>query len=583
VTLAAGTRIGKYVVREKIAEGGMAEIFLGSASGPGGFEKDVVLKQIRGYLSRDPQFVEMFIAEARLASRFNHPNIVQIFDFGQHADSYYLAMEYVPGYSLWDVRRRAKELFVPMPATLVGHLGAEIARGLHYAHRLTVDGAPLGLVHRDVTPHNILLSMNGAVKLADFGIARAGAKSTAPGVLKGKLAYMAPEQARGEEVDARTDVFALGIVLWEMLTGGRLFDAENDIATLRAVQERAIAPPRRLNPELPEALDPIVMKALERDPANRHPTAQALERALGEFVLASAKSVDDTDVGAFLRQLFGDKPPHAEAKPQPLSQEPSLLEDVPEGALATTAPAATRRAPTAVMGAPRKGEGRGPGTAPLPERALNEGRPPSDPDLSSPTEVIHRPGRPTDGVGPALASEAPGTPQARETPPARPSRWLSIGMRRALWGSSVLLAAFAVAAGIIAIQGRIARAAATRAPEQDALPPRSAETLPSATPSRQPPESGSAATVITEPLAIAEPSKPPVRRTGKLHVQVRPWAYVLVGRRKVEAGPDAMLTLPEGRHRIRLENPDAHWSEERVVDIQPGGLLELKFSVPNIP
>ncbi|WNG38345.1 protein kinase [Archangium violaceum] len=305
MTLEAGTPIGKYVVKRKLAEGGMAEIYLATAMGPEGFEKEVVIKRVRSFLSDDEGFVQMFIAEARLASRLNHANVVQIFDFDKHEDSYYLAMEYVRGCSLWDLRKRCREKGIGMPPVLVAHIGAQVAAGLHYAHRAkSPDGESLHLVHRDVTPHNVLLSFDGAVKLTDFGIAKAGNKLTQPGVLKGKFAYMSPEQARGEAVDARTDVFALGVVLWEMLTGGRLFDGDSEVAVLRAVQESVIASPARLNPNVPEDLDEVVSIALERDPDARYQSAGELERALAQCVLHRATSVDDTDVGTFVRRLL---------------------------------------------------------------------------------------------------------------------------------------------------------------------------------------------------------------------------------------------------------------------------------------
>src|SRR6266851_1234245 len=271
----------------------MAEIYLCSVRGPEGFEKKVVVKRIRSLLAKDPDFVQMFIAEARLASLLNHPNIVQIFDFNKDEESYYLAMEYVRGQSLWSVHKRARELMFPIPTTLVAQIGAEVARGLHYAHRLSVKGEWLALVHRDVTPHNVLLSFEGAVKLTDFGIAKAGNLLTAPGKLKGKFAYMSPEQAQGLTLDARTDVFALGIILWELLTGGRLFDGDGDVAVLRAVKESNIAPPARLNSLVPESLSRTVMKALERDVSARFRTAQEFERSLAEYVLLTAKKIED--------------------------------------------------------------------------------------------------------------------------------------------------------------------------------------------------------------------------------------------------------------------------------------------------
>ncbi|AKF81138.1 serine/threonine protein kinase [Myxococcus fulvus 124B02] len=355
MTLLAGTQIGKYVVRRKLAEGGMAEIYLCTARGAEGFEKEVVIKRVRAFLASDPEFVGMFIAEARLASRLNHANVVQIFDFDKHEDTYYLAMEYVRGCSLWELRRKCKELMEPMPPMLVAHIGAEVARGLHYAHRLKVNGHPLDLVHRDVTPHNVLLSYDGAVKLTDFGIAKAGKKLTQPGMLKGKFAYMSPEQSRGEDVDSRTDLFALGVVLWEMLTGGRLFDGDSELAVLRAVQHSVIPPPARLNPEVPAELDAVVMRALERDPAARFQTAGELERALAQCVLRHARSVDDTDLAGFLRRLFPTTPTMA----LPAVQERTQVlpgEQGPEGDDEDVAPLApSRREPTAVMRPGRAG------------------------------------------------------------------------------------------------------------------------------------------------------------------------------------------------------------------------------------
>src|SRR5262245_37342586 len=282
----------------------MAEIFLASAQGPEGFEKDVVIKRIRPGFADDPSFVQMFVDEARVVSRLSHANIVQIFDFDRHGETYFLAMEYVRGRSLSEANKRARELSVPIVPVLAAQVCQEVARGLGYAHRLSEEGRILSLVHRDVTPHNVLLSYDGAVKLTDFGIAKASNRATTAGMLKGKFAYMSPEQARGERVDPRTDVFALGITLWELLTSGRLFDSESDVGVLRAVQEREVLAPSVLNPEVDEEMDRVILRALERDLSRRYQSAQEMERALAHVVLRTARSPDDTDLGAWMQELF---------------------------------------------------------------------------------------------------------------------------------------------------------------------------------------------------------------------------------------------------------------------------------------
>ena len=339
MSLQPGTLIGRYVVVRKLAEGGMAEIFLAAAQGPEGFEKEVVIKRIRPGFANDPSFVQMFVEEAKVVSRLSHANIVQIIDFARHEETYYLAMEYVRGRSLSEAHKRARELSVPLPPVLVAHLGQEVARGLAYAHRLSDGGHPLELVHRDVTPHNILLSYDGAVKLTDFGIAKASNRATSSGMLKGKFAYMSPEQARGKRVDPRTDVFALGVTLWELLTSGRLFDAESDVGVLRAVQEREVLAPSVLNPEVDEELDRVILRALDRDVSRRYQSAQELERALAHVVLRTARSPDDTDVGLWMRELFP-----IEAK----RAEPSVSRSVPP-------PASSRRPTPALVAAAAEG------------------------------------------------------------------------------------------------------------------------------------------------------------------------------------------------------------------------------------
>ena len=277
---------GRYRLIKRIAQGGMAEVYRARATGAEGFEKDVCVKRVLPHFARDADFVEMFKNEARLAAKLQHANIVQIFDFGEEGGTYYIAMEFVDGRDVrgWlDLARRGHH---KLPVGLAAFIAQEAARGLGYAHQKREGGQSLGIVHRDVSPHNVLISRSGEVKIADFGIAKAASRAAATrsGVLKGKVAYMAPEQARGAKVDARTDIFALGVVLHEMLTGSRLFQGDTETETLGRVLYGDIPSPSTLSADVPPTLDAIVMRALERDPSKRYAAMDELGRELSRFL-----------------------------------------------------------------------------------------------------------------------------------------------------------------------------------------------------------------------------------------------------------------------------------------------------------
>lgn len=303
--------LGRYTLVERVGGGGMATVYRATlhawaGGSEGAFEKEVAVKVIRPELSSDPQFVQMFLDEARISARLAHANLVQTFDFGQVDGTFFLAMEFVRGKTLAQLLRACRTMRLPLGAARSVHVVGQVARGLGYAHRLKgSDGASLGLVHRDVSPQNVLVSREGEVKLADFGIAKAAERThvTQPGRVRGKCAYMAPEQARGFDLDPRADVFALGVVLWECLTGRPLFDGPSDGAVLLQVIQREIEPPSVFAPEVAPELDALVARLLSRDPAARPRNGDEVARELAELSLKLVQSVEEIDLAAFLQRL----------------------------------------------------------------------------------------------------------------------------------------------------------------------------------------------------------------------------------------------------------------------------------------
>jgi serine/threonine protein kinase len=269
----------KYRLTEKIGSGGMAEVFRATGEGPDGFERPFVIKRIHPRLSEAPEFVRMFVHEAKICARLIHPNIVQVFELAYQDGAHYMVMEPVEGMDMgWLLKRRRERPHESLSPAFVAEVGRQVCRGLEFAHTLTsADGEPLKIVHRDVTPPNIMVAWNGAVKILDFGIARAAEairpSLTDPGMVKGKMSYVAPELLEGKTADARSDLFSLGVVLHELLTGKQLFAGQNDLETLNQVKGMAIPRPSAHNPGVKPALDGVVMKALARDPDKRYGSA----------------------------------------------------------------------------------------------------------------------------------------------------------------------------------------------------------------------------------------------------------------------------------------------------------------------
>jgi serine/threonine protein kinase len=314
---------GPYRLIDRVAVGGMAEVFKAKRSGVEGFEKVVAVKRILPHLSDNQEFVDMFVDEAKMVAGLTHPNIVQIFDLGRIEKTYYIAMDYVHGHDLRTILKRAKEKGMRMPLDLSLHIVQEVCSALEYAHRKKDDqGRPMEIVHRDVSPQNIMISFEGDVKLTDFGIAKAATKAsnTDRGALRGKLLYMSPEQAWGKPIDRRSDIFSLGIVLYEMITDQKPFlGGTTELSILEAVRQGQIDPPRGINPRIPESLENVVMKALAPDPDDRYQDAGEMHRGL-EWVLRERQPPAAGELARLLEVLF-DQEEREDATPEARSGE----------------------------------------------------------------------------------------------------------------------------------------------------------------------------------------------------------------------------------------------------------------------
>ncbi|MBN1208193.1 MAG: serine/threonine protein kinase [Myxococcaceae bacterium] len=318
----APRRFGKYILIRKLAEGGMAEIFLAKQIGAEGFERDVVIKCMLDHFSQSREFVSMFLDEARLAARLHHPNIVQITDLGVADSRYFICMEYLAGEDLDAVIAAAHYKGERIPVPLAARIILSALEGLEFAHNYQEQGRPLELVHRDISPSNIFVTYQGTVKVLDFGIAKASSRmtQTQPGLLKGKWGYMSPEQARGEPIDARSDLFSLGITFHELLTARRVFEREHEIGVLLALMAQPIPAPSSVRPEIPPALDRIIAKALERRREDRYASAAEMRTDLEEFLRGTASAPGTSQLAQYMQGLFG--PSDVERK----TKIPSLAE-----------------------------------------------------------------------------------------------------------------------------------------------------------------------------------------------------------------------------------------------------------------
>jgi TonB family protein len=361
-----GIKFGQYVLLEKIATGGMAEVWKARMRGVEGFQKTVAIKKILPHLSDNQDFIEMFIDEAKLAAQLNHNNIIHIYDLGKIQSSYYIAMEYIDGYDLKNILKKAQERDQPLSVEIALFVASKIAAALDYAHRKRdFEDKEMGLVHRDVSPQNVLISEEGDIKLCDFGIAKAASKAshTQAGALKGKLQYMSPEQAWGRNIDKRSDIFALATVLFEMLTARKLFGGDNELSILEQVREARVTAPSQYNDEVTPQIDAIVLKALQKDPANRYQTAGEMQRDLDAVLYSFKPTPTSADLAIYMHRLatsvatpahmmemHAPEPPQAAnelkpLKPAPVTAAPAIPTSMPAAAIPAAVAATSAKPP----------------------------------------------------------------------------------------------------------------------------------------------------------------------------------------------------------------------------------------------
>ena len=296
----------RYKVIEKIASGGMAEVFRAESAGLEGFKKTVAIKRVLPHLSEKKQFIGMFLDEARVSAQLGHSNCVQVFDIGVGDNTYFIVMEYVDGADLKAILEYLRQTNRQMPPELACLICVKVCEGLAYAHELRdAEGRPMNIVHRDMSPPNVLVTRHGEVKIVDFGLAKANSQleRSEPGIIKGKFSYLSPEAAQGKTVDQRTDIFAVGIILWELLAGRRLFLGETDLETVRQVQRAEVPPVRQFNAQVTPELERVVARGLAGDPSRRYQTAREFAHDLNQVLFKLSRPVSSFDIATLVEPI----------------------------------------------------------------------------------------------------------------------------------------------------------------------------------------------------------------------------------------------------------------------------------------
>jgi serine/threonine protein kinase len=595
-----GGQVGDYCLLRRLAMGGMGEIWLAERKGYSGFSKRVVIKTILEAFSDDPELVEMFLEEGRIAAGLTHPNIAQTFDLGKVGSVYYIAMEYVAGKDLRNILLSNIERRQHIPLNLVLRIVSQTCEGLYYAHNWThPDGHKAGVIHRDISPQNILVTFDGTVKVVDFGIAKAAHRvgKTRSGVLKGKYAYMAPEQVRGQGADHRIDLWALGVVMYELCTSRRLFKRDSEMATLDAVMEAQVPSITRLDGSIPASVERVLMKALAKNPDRRYRDAREMQMALEEVMLAENLPASSAHLSAYLEKLFQGQ---EELKPGSISRMDRQMECLPsavdkdERELERTRPftpgldldSVSRKVdlPTRNLLVPGRAGARRPrlspavfwlgvglvavglsalafwlvmGRAPEPTDQAAEGLTLGPPEAGEPArpDAGDEPDGGELGLGLDLAEPEDGGPPGED-------QAVAVAVAR---GPALLTVLTEPAADIFLGPKKLGRGSVRAVPVAPGKHVLKVVVGPCC--SRQ-------LSLSLRPGERAE--RRVVFQTGSLSVVVFPWANVFVDGRERGQTPIAPLELLEGTHRIRLVNPELGKETEKTIKIKPGAEASLR-------
>ncbi|MHB8418750.1 MAG: protein kinase domain-containing protein [Myxococcales bacterium] len=587
----SGERIGRYTVERSLARGGMAEVFLAKAEGPGGFQKSVVIKRILPDLAEDDRFIELFRNEARLAALLNHPNIVQVFDFGEDDGAYFIAMEYIQGESVRNALYHYRDVEGQFPIRAAAQIAIGICEGLQYAHDLCDEnGVSYNIIHRDVTPENILISASGIPKIVDFGIAKATSNTTKTeaGTVKGKYAYMSPEQVRGAGADRRLDVYAVGVCLYEMLSGQKPFAGEA-LALLHAIIEGRFTPLSEVNPAVPRELSDIVSTAMACEPANRFPDAHRMGDALEDWLLATGRRVAAVELAQLVAEVARGR---KSGRRSDLSSGPKGVPGFPPEGVKTGRPVRREPEPSAPGSVPEAA------APPAPREPINR-KPPDDLErtpaaeafAASEAETKFQPAATTARPVPsAVTAEVPEEPVARLPRRSSPALALTIATVLGLLGAAGWFALHRGGGGTPLPSAPIVARERSKSP-----PPPPAET-PIPTPPLPPlPTSVAtpAPTVAPAPSIAAAPPTPrfglavtdgPVRTEhagapsafrprqgpGYLTIRSSPWCDVYLDGSKIGVTPISHYEVPAGKHGLLLKNDVEGASRKLTVDVAVG-------------